>query len=209
MKICVNDIFSKTFDSQFIRNSECQRLIVQLINRGFELRMKEKNVREYKMSNKLGYWIEKGKLEKDKFNKVLFVGKMLEKNWHFGISAAAKLYPYHILMISSHIFFTQDGTILIESKIHQHAARRKQGAKWWNNDWRTKLLGFVKYISDDENSFYLEMGSEEKITISNQPMQFVGKVSYDVPNAKNLEEESELSDLTDIDDFEEIEEGKE
>ncbi|GHU54663.1 TIR domain-containing protein [Bacteroidia bacterium] len=209
IRISVADIFSNTYDSKFISNSECQRLIVQLINKGFELRMKDKNVREYQMSNKSGYWIEKGKLEKDKFNKVQFVGKMLEKNWHFGISAAAKLYPYHTLMISSHIYFTKDGIILIESKNQQHAARRKQGAKWWNNDWRTKLLGFVKYISDDENSFYLEMGSEEKITISNQPMQFVGKVSYDIPNVKNLEEESELSDLTDIDDFEEVEEGKE
>jgi hypothetical protein len=89
-------------------------------------------------------------------------------------------------------------------------ARRKQGAKWWNNDWRTKLIAFVKYISDDDNSFYLEMGSEEKIIISNQSLQFLGKVSYEIPNGKNLEEESELSDLTNIDDFdEEIEGGEE
>ncbi|GHV34963.1 TIR domain-containing protein [Bacteroidia bacterium] len=210
IRIPTTQILSGEYNSNLITNAECQRLIVQLINKGFELRMKEKNVREYQMSNKFGYWIEKGTLEKDKFNKIQFVGKMLEKNWHFGISAAGKLYPYNVLMVSSHIFFTSDGKILIESKNQQHAARRKQGAKWWNNDWRTKLLGLVKYISDDDNSFYLEMGSEEKIVISNQPLQFVGKVSYHIPNEKNLEEESELSDLIDIDRFdEEAEEDKE
>ena len=202
-KISVADIFSESYNSKFISNSECQRLIVQLINKGFELRMKEKKVREYQMSNKLAYWIEKGTLEKDKLDKILLVGKLKEKNWHFGVSAAGKLYPYHILMISSHIFFTNDGKTLIDSKIQQHAARRRQGGKWWNNDWRTKLLAFVKYLSDDENSFYLEMGSEEKIQISNQPLQFLGKVSYDIPNNKILEEETEISDLNKLNDFEE------
>jgi hypothetical protein len=133
----------------------------------------------------------------------------LDKNWHFGITAAGKLYPYNVLMVSSHIFFTSDGKTLIASKDKQHKARRKQGAKWYNKEWREKLLAFVKYISDDENSFYLEMGSEEKITISNQPLQFLGKVSYEIPNTKNLEEETELSDLTNIDDFEETEGGEE
>jgi len=203
IKIPVADIFSKTYDSELISNSECQRLIVQLINKGFELRMQDKDVREYKMSNKIAYWIEKGTFNKDKFEKIQFVGKLLDKNWHFGISAAGKLYPYHTLMISSHIFFTSDGKTLIDSKNQQHAARSKQGAKWWNNDWRSKLLAFVKFLSDDENSFYLEMGSEEKIQISNQPMQFLGKVSYEIPNQRNLEEEAELSDLNELNDFEE------
>jgi hypothetical protein len=207
VKIPIADIFTKSYDSKFISNSECQRLIVQLINKGFELRMKNKIVQKYEMSNKLAYWIEKEILKKDKFNKIQLVGKMLDKNWHFGISAAGKLYPYNVLMISSHIFFTSNGKILIASKDQQHKARRKQGAKWWNNDWRTKLLAFVKYISDNDDSFYLEMGSEEKIIISNQPLQFLGKVSYEISNEKILEDESKLFDLNNIDDFDEETEG--
>jgi hypothetical protein len=209
IRIPVTQILSGEYDSNLITNAECQRLIVQLINKGFELRMKEKVVQQYEMSKEIAYWIEKGTLEKDKFNKIQLVGKMLDKNWHFGITAAGKLYPYNVLMVSSHIFFTNDGKTLITSKDKQHKARRKQGAKWYNKEWREKLLAFVKYISDDENSFYLEMGSEEKITISNQPLQFLGKMSYEIPNTKNLEEETELSDLTNIDDLEEETEGGE
>jgi hypothetical protein len=165
--------------------------------------MKDKGVREYPMSNKVGYWFEKGKLVKDKFNKIRLVGKQKDKHWHFGISAAGKLYPFPVLMVSSHIFFTKDGKEIIESKNIQHAARRRQGKNWWNDDWRNKLLAFVKYLSDDESSFYLMVGSEEKIHISNKPVQFIGYVSYNKPEKNTLEDEAEISDLNDLNEFDE------
>lgn len=201
IKINTEDILSSKYNSDFIRNSECQRLIVQIINKAFELRMKDKGVIGYPMSNKIGYWLEKGKLEKDKFNKVQLVGKQKEKNWHFGISAAGKLYPFPVVMILSHIFFTQDGFIPIESKSIQHSARRRQGKNWWNDDWRSKLLAFVKYLSDNENSFYLEAGSEEKIHISNDPMKFVGKIGYNIPEKNTLNDEAELADINGLDEL--------
>jgi len=205
--IPTTEILSGEYDSDFIRNFECQRLIVQILNKAFELRMKDKGVREYQMVNKTAYWIEKGKLEKDKFEKVQMVGKLKEKNWHFGISGAGKLYPFHVLMISSHIFFTQDGTTLIESKSVQHSSRRRQGKNWWNDKWREKLLTFIKYISDDENSFFLEVGSEEKIVVAKEPLKFIGKKSYLIPSENNLDEEAELADINDYEeDTEKLEE---
>lgn len=203
IRIPINDIFSGNYNSDFIGNFECQRLIVQLLNKAFELRMKDKAVRGYQMSNKIGYWIEKGKLEKDKFNKIQLVGKQKDKNWHFGISGAAKLYPFPVLMISSHIFFTEDGTKIIEATSTQHSSRRRQGKNWWNDTWRSKLLAFIKYLSDDDNSFYLEVGSEEKVFVSNTPIQFKGNVSYNIPENNTLEEEVELADINGLDNLEE------
>jgi len=205
IRIPTLDIFSGNYDTNFISNAECNRLIVQLLNKAFELRMKNKVVREYQMSNKSAYWIEKGILEKDKVNKIQLVGKQKDKNWHFGISGAVKLYPFPVLMISSHIFFTEDGVRVIESKTIQHSSRRRQGKNWWNNEWRTKLLAFIKYLSDDENSFYLEVGSEEKVYISNTPIQFRGIVSYNLPENNTLDEEAELADLNELDNLEEEE----
>jgi hypothetical protein len=77
IRIPVTQILSGEYDSNLIANAECQRLIVQLINKGFELRMKEKVVQQYEMSKEIAYWIEKGTLGKDKFNKIQLVGKML------------------------------------------------------------------------------------------------------------------------------------
>ena len=68
-------------------------------------------------------------------------------------------------------------------------------------------MAFVKYISDDELSFHLEMGSEEKIIVSNEPMRFCGKRSYVNPSENNLDDESELADINDYED--EIEEADE
>jgi hypothetical protein len=199
VNIPISEVLSGEYNTEFISNAECQRLIVQIINKSFEVQMNEKGLRKYQMSNSIGYWIEKGKLEKDKFNKIQLVGKLKEKNWHYGISGAGKLYPFNVLMISSRIFFTIDGINLIESKSIQHSARRKQGKNWWNDAWRSKLLAFIKYLSDDEISFFLKVGSEEYIRISNEPYKFIGKVSYNIPYENNLEEETELYDLNDLD----------
>jgi hypothetical protein len=168
--------------------------------------MKNKELQEYQMSNKVAYWLEKDRLEKDKFNKVKLIGKQKEKNWHFGISGASKLYPFPVLMISSHIFFTTDGKKLIESSSVQHSSRRRQGKNWWNNTWRTKLLTFIKYLSDDHDSLYLEVGSEEKVYISNEPVKFRGNVSYNIPGNNSLVEKAELSDTNGHDNIEEQEE---
>lgn len=200
IRVPVDDIFNGTYASEFINVGEAQRLIVQLINKAFELRMKEKGMNEYAMSNKVAYWFKKDQLEKDKFNKVQLVGKQKMKNWHFGISAAAKLYPLHVLMVSSHIFFTEDGSTLIETKSIQHSARRRQGKNWWNDDWKTKLLAFVQYFNDENNAFYLDVGSEEKIWIATESISFRSEFGYAIPNSKILEEEAELSDINDLDD---------
>jgi len=207
IRIPVEDIFNGTHTTEFINSGEAQRLIIQLTNKAFELRMKDKEINEYQMSNKTGHWFKKDQLEKDKYDKVQLVGKQKDKNWHFGISAAAKLYPLQVLMVSSHIFFTTDGSTLIETKSIQHSARRRQGKNWWNDDWKTKLHAFIQYFNDENNMFYLEVGSEEKIWVATEPISFRSEVGYNIPNEKVLEEEAELSEIYDIDELDEIDES--
>jgi hypothetical protein len=206
IRIPIEEILDMLYDNEFIKPSEAQRLIVQLTNKAFELRMKDKGLFEYPLTNKTGYWFKKDQLEKDKFNKIQLVGKQKNKNWHFGISASAKLYPSHVLMVSSHIFFTEDGKTLIETKSIQHKARRRQGKNWWNDDWKSKLLASIQYLTDENNSFYLEVGSEEKIYISTEPVLFRSEIGYDNPNIKVLEEEAELTDINDLDEMDTVDE---
>jgi len=56
IRIPTAQILSGEYDSPFISNFECQRLIIQLVNKAFELRIKDKGVTEYPMSSKMGYW---------------------------------------------------------------------------------------------------------------------------------------------------------
>lgn len=207
IRIPTSEILSGEHNSQFIGAKEAQRLIIQLVNKAFEKQMERNGLREYEMSNKLGYWFQKDQLEKDKHNKVLLVGKMKEKNWHFGISATGKLYPSPILMFSTHVYFTQDGINLIESSGIQHSARRKRSRSWWNNDWRTKLLAFADYLANGEDTFFLEVGSEERIYVSSNPIRFIGEFSYDIPQKELDDEDNGFDDFPfedGLEDFEEL-----
>ncbi len=69
IRIPTAQILSGEYDSPFISNFECQRLIIQLVNKAFELRMKDKGVTEYPMSNKMGYWKKKEYLKKTNLKK--------------------------------------------------------------------------------------------------------------------------------------------
>jgi hypothetical protein len=177
--------------------------MVQLINKAFNQMMHDKHFQSYNLSSKkTGYWIEKDKLSKDKYEKTLLVGIIKGNSWHFGISAIVKIIPSPLLVISSHIFFTENGKKLIASKQRQIALRRKQGRNWWNDTWRNKLLAFVKYMSDDDNSFSLSVGKNEKIEISNTPIKFIGHRSYKIPERNTLQEEMNILSISDIEDDE-------
>lgn len=195
VRISTSELLSGRLQSEFIKNSVGQRLIVQIINKAFELRMAEKGLRSYQMSHTLGFWLEKGALKNDKVGRIKLVGKQLSKNWHFGISGSAKLYPSPVLAIASHIYFTSDGTVLIEKDSLQHAARRRQGKNWWNNEWKTKLLSIFNYLSDDEYSFYLKVGSDERIQVASKPLRFLSPVSYLIPEKNVLAEEVEINSI--------------
>lgn len=199
IRIPTQEVLDGSHNSDFIYSSEAKRLIIQLINKAFELRLKDIGLQQYPMSNKLGYWFLKDQLLKNKFNSIQLVGKQKEKNWHFGISASAKLYPFHVLTISSHIYFTEDGIKIIESKSVQHSARRRQGKQWYNEAWKEKMIAVVEFLANNEDTFYLDMGSEEKAFIASKPLYFDSSVSYNLPEKDTLEEEAELADMNYLD----------
>lgn len=194
ISISIDEILSDNYDQAIIPQFECRRLIIQLINQSIIQTFVSHNLKTYQMSNRVGFWMEKGTIEKDKFKKILLVGKQKDKSWHYGISANTKLYPFPCLEILAHIYFTTDGKNLIPSKSIQQSARRRQGKNWWNDKWRTKLLAFIKMISVSEETFALTVGSKSEILVSSDPVKFIGKKTYIIPEKRILEEEIEISE---------------
>lgn len=186
-EVDVEEILSGKYSDAFLRNKEARNLIVMLLNKAFERTLREK-ASVYEMSGRFSFWIKKGILEKDKFNKIQLVGKQKEKQWHFGISGSVKMFPERSIVINSHIWFTSDGVNLIPEVSKQHAARRKQGKNWWNNDWRNKTMAFMKYLAED-GAIKISLGSEEFALISDEPIMFNSPVKYTDPNIENLLEE--------------------
>ncbi len=201
INIPTDEIFSDNYTIQSIQQNDAKRIVIQLLNKGFEKSIKSKPVKCYEMSNSNSYWVAKDVLEKDKYNRVLLVGKQKDKHWHFGISATSKMFPEKCFVVSSHIWFTSNGVDLIESDSKQHAARRKQGKNWWNNDWRNKLIAFMQFLSEEDGNFHVKLGSQEIAKVSVEPIMFESPVKYTDPNTENLPDE-----VQGYDEFEENEE---
>ena len=186
IEIPVEEVLNGNFNDEFIRNRIAKNIVIQLLNKAFDKSLRKKPVSVYTMSNQLSFYVNKGVIEKDKFNKIQFVGKQKDKQWHFGISGSVKMFPERCFVINSHIWFTSDGINLIPESAKQHAARRKQGRNWWNNDWRSKTVAFVQYLAEEDEMVHLDLGSEEKAKFSMNPMLFSSPVTYVDPNIENL-----------------------
>jgi hypothetical protein len=212
IRVSTHDIINNNYESNFIINTDCKRFIVRLLNDGFKRMMEGKHFRSYYLSNKkIGFWFEKNYFDKDKVNSVLLVGEIKGKYWHFGISGLLKLFPFPILILSSHIFFTSDGKKLIPSKYSQLRLRRKQGKNWWNNTWNDKLISIVKYLASDDGVIRIPVGTNEITVVSSSSIQFQGHYSYN--NPKENINEMELIEFDNDDeesgDDEDMEEGME
>ena len=200
--IPTSSIINRSYDTDFVKNFECKNFMIRLLNHGFKKMMLDKYFQQYQLSSfKTGYWFELNQLEKNKINKVLFVGKRKEFNWHFGVSGLIKLIPFPMLILSSHIFFTTDGKKLLSSKSKQHKLRRKHGGTWYNDNWNDKLKYFAKYLVKNNEEVFIPVGTKENVIVSSKSVEFTSHLSYINTKDNMHEEEAYVSTIDYLDDY--------
>jgi hypothetical protein len=189
VKIATDDILHYRLSSPFIEVKECRLFLIQLANKAFNNMMSTRELKTYDLTNKTAYWFEKGCLPTDKIGNVLMVGKRKLNNWHFGISGYAKLLPFPILIVSSHIFFTSDGKALLPSKEKQFKLRIKQGKSWYNDVWKKKLLALMNYLAGGNQFLEVPVGNAELVKIHSRPKKFLSHSTYISPNTNFQDED--------------------
>ena len=195
--IKTDDILNENFRSNIIQPREAKNILTSLLKLAWEKKMQAKGLLEYEQANKKKCFTLKDNFnETNRVGRIKLVGKLKEKTWHFGMSIFPKYYPFFGIGIQSHIIFSNDGVNFIENTRIQHLARRRLGRNWWNFQWREKLLCMMKYLSDDEVSINLVVGSEENISINNTSTSFLSNISYNEPE-KDLEIDSNNNDSED------------
>jgi hypothetical protein len=126
-----------------------------------------------------------------------------KRHWHFAVSGKAAVHPATMVMLRSHVLFSDDGETLWKSAMRMHRARRGQCKSWWNDDWRDRLLATMAWLSNGEPALPLPLGDSVFGGLSARPIQFVSPVALnesarDVVDAGESPQEDEEEDDEDV-----------
>lgn len=194
-----------------IESKTARNILSALFREGFERFMLSRGLLPYELTGgSKYYWFRKDLIEDDK---VFFTNAAGEKswrqmvgfksltakegecrvrNWHFGVQAKPRFWPFTGLAVRSHVAFTENG-VLYDSKARQHSARRSQCRSWYNDDWAGRLLAAMSYLAGDgRDDFIIPLSTEEKVVVRRFPLIFESPVSFEV-----VEEQPEMEDERD------------
>ena len=198
--IPISSIMDRSYNTDFVSNDNCRKILIQLFNNGLNNMFKNKKLQQYELSgSKIAYWFKLNQIENNKINNIKLVGDFREYKWHYGATGLIKLFPSPLLILTSHIFFTSDGKDILESKVKQHKYRRRLGATWYNNTWRNRMFNFIQYFVDSNNEIIVTLGSKENLVISSLALAFPSDFSYFTPKDESHSEDIDIS-ILDFDD---------
>lgn len=130
-----------------------------------------------------------------------------KRHWHFALSAKAALHPEPLMMLRTHVLFSDDGMHLWESPSAMHRARRTQCKNWWNDDWRDRLLASMAWLADGNATIALPLGDTVYAHVSARPIEFSSPIALNeqAPDDVPVEDGADDDDDDDSEDDEELE----
>ena len=197
LNIRVKDIIDDSLTSNFIQQKEARSILTQLTKNAWEKKLISLGLIRYELANnKNCYALKNNFNDSNRIGRIKLVGKHRERNWHYAISSFIKYYPEFSLAIKAHILFSDSDEGFISNKRIQHNLRRRLGKNWWNFHWREKLSAMMEYVSGEgEHGIRLEVGSEENIMLSKEPVLFSSNYSYIDPTKEVIDDNIESDDL--------------
>lgn len=177
-------------DSDFKVQREQRDIVVGFINQAWQLAI-SKRLEAYQMSGgRIAFHFDTTSLPEPEVKFTGVTGKASrralmgykttargKRHWHFALSAKAALHPEPVMMLRTHVLFSDDGMQLWESSSAMHRARRTQCKSWWNDDWRDRLLASMAWIADGDAEFALPLGDTVHATVSARPVEFLSPIA--------------------------------
>ena len=109
-------------------------------------------------------------------------GTSWKRFWHFAIQPTPAFRPEWMVIVRTHVLFSEDGKTLWTTANRVQKARRNQCKNWWNDTWRDRLLAAMSWLAADGDAIRLDVGAEEPIVINAGPVEFDSPVSYLAPS---------------------------
>ncbi|MBV9570772.1 MAG: toll/interleukin-1 receptor domain-containing protein [Alphaproteobacteria bacterium] len=157
-------------------------------------------------SGALAWYVPKGLIPMDKVSfhdsegrprRKTLVGQSAKRGvyWHYAIEMKPSLGSPPRLIARSHVIFTLDGRLPLDSKAKMHSLRRSFCRNWWNDRWRDLLLAFGSWIAEDRESFTLASSAVNPIIVSARPILMISPISLvegDAQSGTPVSEEDEV-----------------
>ena len=104
-------------------------------------------------------------------------GRVPIRNWHFGVEAVPRVGFETFISLLPHVVFSEDGHVY-DSKKKQHACRRRQCRRWYNNDWRDRILATLHFLQNKGDELRIRLAPESFGTFKAEPTVFESPVTY-------------------------------
>jgi hypothetical protein len=133
-------------------------------------------------------------------------GRVAIRNWHFGIEAVPRVGFETELAVLPHVVFSENGQIY-ESARKQHACRRRQCRRWYNNDWRDRLLVTLQFLQDNNGRLVIPVGRaasaifEAKPRVLESPVTYSRTIDIEEVGEDDVEDRPESEDEVDDDEL--------
>jgi hypothetical protein len=201
---------------------EANKIVINLLRQAWNLHMERRGLRSFEMaSGHLAWYLPKGFLEGNRIEfqgddgkkrRKSLVGWSARRNvfWHFAVEARPVLGEYPHFVLRSHVIFTPDGILPIESKERMHMLRRRFCRSWWNDRWRDLLIGLVTWLNGRDGCA-LAVGANSSIKLERRLMSVMSPMSVardEDLQAASVEFDDELDSGDDFDTFEELDEAR-
>ena len=181
---------------------EGQNLISGILRKSWDAEMGKRGLMSYSLSDFTKAWflpheLVKGNIIKyedldGKVRNKKLVGKSekFQVYWHFALSSRPAFGHPTRFHLTPHVIFTSDGIKPIDSTSRMHTLRRGFCRRWWNDQWRTLLLAYLTFLSNDKEEIQIQVSPSEYVCVNGKPMIFKSPKSID----ESDEHEQELSD---------------
>ena len=210
-----------------IRGRDAASLVSDLVRQAWEMEMRRQGLCSYKLASGLLAWFfRNGDLEE---NRAYFkspggrhtyrqlVGLKSKKTaegtrrpdgfWHYALSASPQPLPFPRIVLRHHILFTDDGQEPWASAGRMHKARRSVCKRWWNREWRDRLLAASTQLGRGAVELEIPVGDGETMRLAMVPMSFVSPWTYYEDGETGLNETTDIELVEERDEEDEEDDG--
>jgi len=174
-----------------------RNIVTHFLSRAWEAFAAAQGLRQYEMSGRrLAFYFDQQTLPDWKVTFTGVAGTRAHRStigfktlgsgrryWHFAVSAKPAVHPEPMLVIRTHVLFSDDAMTVWESPDAMHKARRSQCKDWWNDDWRDRLMGTMAWLARNSAGLNLLLSPSAVAVVSASPAEFISPVTLKEPSA--------------------------